>query len=528
MKKNIAIGFLGINLDSGKSAERWGKWRPTVDLCRQDDLVITRYEILCDPKYAALAETVARDIQITSPETEVIINEMYIQNPWDLEEVYEVLFDFVDLYNFDTDNEEYLLNITTGTHVTQICMFLLNESRFLPGRILQLSPPRRKDRGGPGTYDIIDLDLSKYDNIADRFRSAKEQDTAFLKAGIPTRNPAFNTMIEEIEQVAIRTTNPVLLSGPTGTGKGNLARRIYELKKRRHQIEGEFVSINCATLKGEMAMSSLFGHKRGAYAGATKDREGLLKAAHKGVVFLDEIEALGPDEQAMILGALEDKAFYPLGGDKVERSDFQLIAGTAEDLAERVADGSFRADLLARINMWSYRLPSLAERKEDIAPNIDFELIKFGERQNQKIAFNKEARTAYLNFALSSEALWSANFRDLTASITRLCTFAGGRRISTELVNREIERLRRSWRLASSDPEDKILLSVLTRNRIEQIDPFDRPGLANAIKICRASDNLSDAGRKLFAVSRAQRKSTNDSDRLKKYLAKYDLSWGEL
>jgi len=173
-------------------------------------------------------------------------------------------------------------------------MFLLNESRFLPGRILQLTPPRRKDRGGPGDYDVIDLDLSKYDNIADRFRSAKQQDTAFLKAGIPTRNPAFNAMIDEIEQVAIRTTNPVLLFGETGTGKGNLARRIYELKKRRHQIEGEFVSINCATLKGEMAMSTLFGHKRGAYAGATKDREGLLRAAHKGVGFLDEIEALGP------------------------------------------------------------------------------------------------------------------------------------------------------------------------------------------------------------------------------------------
>lgn len=528
MKQTIAIGFLGINLDSGKSPERWTKWRPTVDLCRMEDLAIARYEILCDPKYGGLAEKVAADIRTVSPETEVIINELYIQNPWDLEEVYEVLFDFVDLYPFDTDAEDYLLNITTGTHVTQICMFLLNESRFLPGRILQLTPPRRRDRGGPGSYDVIDLDLSKYDNIADRFRSAKQQDTAFLKAGIPTRNPAFNAMIDEIEQVAIRTTNPVLLFGETGTGKGNLARRIYELKKRRHQIEGEFVSINCATLKGEMAMSTLFGHKRGAYAGATKDREGLLRAAHKGLVFLDEIEALGSDEQAMILGALEDKAFYPLGGDTAMRSDFQLIAGTAEDLAERVAAGTFRADLLARINMWSYELPSLAARKEDIEPNIDYELAKYGTRQNRKISFNKEARTAYLAFALSGQAKWQANFRDLTASVTRLCTFAGGARIGLDLVEREIERLKKIWRLAAAGPSEELLLSVMSHDRIAEIDPFDLPGLANVISVCRRSDNLSDAGRKLYAVSRTQRKSTNDSDRLKKYLAKYELSWGEL
>ena len=275
-------------------------------------------------------------------------------------------------------------------------------------------------------------------------------------------------------------------------------------------------------------MSALFGHKRGAYAGATKDREGLLRAAHKGVVFLDEIEALGPDEQAMILGAIEDKAFYPLGGDNAVRSDFQLIAGTAQDLAECVALGTFRADLLARINMWSYELPSLAQRKEDIEPNIEYELAKFGTRHNRKISFNKEARDAYLKFALSGEAKWQANFRDLTASVTRLCTFAGGSRIGIELVEREIERLQKTWRYAAADPTEELLLSVMGHDMISKIDPFDRPGLANAIKVCRQSDNLSDAGRKLYAVSRTQRKSTNDSDRLKKYLAKYDLNWLEL
>lgn len=525
MKRNVAIGFLGINLDNGKGPERWSRWRPSVDLCRQDDVHISRFELISDSKHMTIAQQVKDDIALISPDTEVVLNEIDIHNPWDLEEVYQALFDFADLYRFDTDNEDYLLHITTGTHVAQICLFLLNESRFIPGKILQLSPPRRRAQGGAGSVSVIDLDLSKYDVIADRFEQQREADTAFLKSGIPTRNAAFNAMIDEIEQVAIRTTNPVLISGPTGAGKSRLARRVYDLKKRRHQIEGEFVGINCATLRGDTAMSTLFGHKRGAYAGAIKDRGGLLRKAHKGLVFLDEIESLGLDEQAMILRALEDKSFYPVGGDIEVKSDFQLIAGTTTDLTRLVADGTFREDLLARINMWSYALPGLSERRDDIEPNLDFELVKFSQRHNRKIMFNKEARQTYLGYALSPAAKWTANFRDLAASVTRLCTFAEGARIRRESVEREIERLKRGWRLAADGPEKDILLTVMSPDKIEEIDPFDRPGLANVISVCRGSQNLSDAGRKLYAVSREQRASKNDSDRLKKYLAKYGLDW---
>lgn len=528
MKKNVAIGFLGINLDSGKGPARWERWRPTVNLCQQENLIIHRFEILTDPQHMTIAEQVRDDIVLISPDTTVVINEMQLSNPWDLEEVYEALFDFAALYRFNTDDEDYFLHITTGTHVGQICLFLLNEARYLPGKILQLSPPRKRDKGGAGTVSVIDLDLSKYDRLSDRFETERTNDTSFLKSGIPTRNPAFNAMIDEIEQVAIRTTNSVLISGPTGAGKSLLARRIFELKKRRHQIEGDFVSVNCATLRGDTAMSSLFGHKRGAYAGAIKDRAGLLRMAHKGLIFLDEIEALGMDEQAMVLSALENRRFYPVGGDQEVTSEFQLIAGTTTDLTEEVARGTFREDLLARINMWSYTLPGLKDRREDIAPNLDFELSKFSSRNNRKMSLNTEAREAYLKFALSPEAQWAANFRDLAASVTRLCTFADGSRIQLSNVEREIDRLRKGWRLKSSDPTQATLLSVMTQAQIALIDPFERPTLAYVIAVCRQSDNLSDAGRTLFSVSRQQRKSKNDSDRLKKYLAKYDLNWADI
>src|SRR5262249_17643369 len=149
--------------------------------------------------------------------------------------------------------EEYLIHITTGTHVAQICLFLLTEARYLPGRLLQCSPQR--DRSGPGLVKVIDLDLSKYDRIASRFRKEQRDAASYLKGGIQTRNSRFNKLINRIEQVAIATRDPLLVMGPTGAGKSQLARRIFELKKMRHHVEGGFVDVNCATLRGEGAMS---------------------------------------------------------------------------------------------------------------------------------------------------------------------------------------------------------------------------------------------------------------------------------
>lgn len=123
------------------------------------------------------------------------------------------------------------------------------------------------------------MDLSRYDSIGTRFPAASVESTSFLKSGIETRNAAFNRMIGEIEQVAIRSPAPLLLMGATGAGKSQLARRIYELKRLKHQVSGPFVEVNCATLRGDIAMSALFGHKRGAFTGAATDRAGPLRTA---------------------------------------------------------------------------------------------------------------------------------------------------------------------------------------------------------------------------------------------------------
>jgi transcriptional regulatory protein RtcR len=522
--KTVVIGFLGSTLDAGVAPARWEKWRPTVSVCQHPDLVVDRLELLYARPHRKLAELVTQDIASVSPETAVRLHLLDPRDPWDFQEVYGKLHDFARGYPFDVEDERYLMHITTGTHVAQICLFLLTEARYFPASLLQSAPPRRNDADPAGSYSIIDLDLSRYDQLAARFAREQQDSTAFHKSGIATRNAAFNRTNDEIERVAVRSRSPLLLVGPTGAGKSQLARRIFELKKARHQLEGAFVEVNCATLRGESTMSTLFGHTRGAFTGAETARAGLLRAADGGILFLDEIGELGADEQAMLLRAIEEKRFLPMGSDREVQSEFQLIAGTNRDLREDVRAGRFRADLLARINHWTFRLPALRDRAEDIEPNVDYELARYTEESGAAVRFNAEARRAFVGFATSPEALWAGNFRELSAAVTRMATLAEGGRISEADVAGEIVRLRDAWQAANPDP----LATLLGPERLAAIDPFDRTQLAAVIDVCRESASLAAAGRKLFAASRTQRSAVNDTDRLRKYLARFGLDWSQV
>jgi len=528
-KKRVVLGFIGSTLDAGSGTRRWDRWRPTVSAGQFEDLRIDRFEIFTQRKFKGLFKTVNEDLATVSPESEVCAVDLPLRDPWNFEEVFGKLYDFARGYPFDPENEEYLIHITTGTHVAQICLFLLTESGHLPGRILQISPPRDRapDLPNPGTYSIIDLDLSAYDAIAQRYEQESEAGADFLKSGIATKNADFNRMIARIEQVAISSKAPILLLGPTGAGKSHLARRIFELKRERGQFAGgRFVEVNCSTLRGDSAMSAMFGHRKGAFTGAAAERTGLLRSANGGLLFLDEVGELGLDEQSMLLRAIEEKRFLPMGSDTEVESDFQLICGTNRDLIDAVADGQFRADLFARINLWLFDLPGLRDRREDIAPNVTYELDKIGRETGKKIAFNHEGLTAFLRFAESPVTAWTGNFRDLNAALTRLATLSSGKRIGRELVEEEIERLKKLWR-PDDGPRDatSILHDVLGEERASRLDRFDRLQLVDVIAVCRSSRSMAEAGRALFSESRKRKAKPNDGDRLRKYLAKFDLDW---
>ncbi len=528
-KETVVVGFLGTTLDRGRGVKRWGRWRPTVAACTQPDLAVARLHLLVQEPWTRMAEGVQKDLADVAPTTDVVVHVLPEHDPWDFEQVYARLLDFTQEVTFDPETQDLLVHITTGSHVVQICLFLMTESRHLPGRLLQTSPEKGRDAPTHGRIAIIDLDLSRYDAIARRFEEEQRQGASLLKHGIQTRNPHYNQLIARLEQVALRSSRPVLFQGPTGAGKSLLARKVHELRAARRLVGGRYVEVNCATIRGDGAMSTLFGHVRGAYTGAQRERAGVLREADGGTLFLDEIGELGLDEQAMLLRALEEKRFLPLGADREVGSDFQLVAGTNRDLRVEVAAGRFREDLLARIDTWTFSLPALRERPEDIPPNVEFELDRFARDERRRVTFNKEARERFLGFATGPGARWSRNFRDLGSAVARMATLAPGGRITVADVDQEIDRLRHSWAVPGSDGNDTdVCAQVLGGERAAALDPFDAVQLALVIRTCRRSASLSAAGRSLFAQSRLRRSSTNDADRLRKYLAKHGLTFKDL
>ena len=526
MRRNVIFGFLGTQLDGGITDKRWERWRPTVGLMAPGNPPVARLELfMCKASDQELAERIRADIAEIAPQTEVALHNLNVNDPWNFPAVYAALHEFAQGYAFD-DATDYFIHLSTGTHVAQICLFLLTEARYFPGKLLGT----RKASGDVhwhGTGEVIDLDLSTYDQLASRFRREQTESQSLLKGGIVTRNERFNALISRIETVSLRSTAPMLLSGPTGAGKSQLASRIYALRSRKHLAKGRFVEVNCATLRGDNAMSALFGHKKGAFTGAVSDRPGLLMAADKGILFLDEIGELGLDEQAMLLRALEDKRFLPMGSDKEVASDFQLLAGTNKDLSDEVAKGRFRSDLLARLNVWTFQLPGLAERREDIEPNLDYELECASGELGFKVSMNTEARQAFLKYALV--ATWPGNFRHFRASVLRMATLADGGRIRIDDVRFELEVLGQlQGRTAPPTVGAVGHAQAVLGGRYAEFDLMDLAQLDVALKAVAECKSLAEAGRMLYAVSRKNKSSANDTDRVKKLLARFGLEFWDV
>jgi transcriptional regulatory protein RtcR len=521
MKKKIVVyGVLGTGLD------RPGKWRPTLNLFRQPGLDISRLHLIHAPKDSLLAHDIKKEIEGISSRYAVTLEPLDIKDPWDFEEIYKQFNGLFQKAGFDTGKEEYLFHMTTGTHIEQICGFIYTQRGYFPGRLIQLRPQEEQDQPVKEKkfYNIVDLQDPRFDTIFLRSPGNLPESVRFLKQGIETRNDKYNSLIERIARQAGVSQEPILLLGATGTGKSELAELIYQLKRTQQHLSESFVAINCGSLRGEELKSELFGHKKGAFTGASTDRKGAIVEANGGVLFLDEIGELSPDAQAMLLRAIEKKKVKPMGSDREETSNFQLICGTNRNLDAEVREGRFREDLLARIKLWTYRLPSLNERLDDIEPNIDYELKKFEKEHGSYIGFDKSALDLYLKFAhegteapfpLAKTGLWRANFRDLNYSIKRMCTntlICGKKRITRDIVKDEITELAESWAGPGAAAPDPLIPSGLNE--------FDRIQLKGVLAICRESSLMAEAARRLFGASKTQ----NPQSRLSNYLKRYDIS----
>ena len=182
-----------------------------------------------------------------------------------------------------------------------------------------------------------------------------------LGADETMRSPAMRRCLERVHAVAAYDT-PVLVTGPSGAGKELVARRIHAMSPRSN---GPFVELNCGAIPESLAESELFGHRRGAFTGATVDRDGVFARARGGTLLLDEVGELPKSTQVKLLRVLQEGTFTPIGAERTQRTDARVIAATHRDLAARVRDGAFREDLFYRLAVFEVRVPSLVERPED-------------------------------------------------------------------------------------------------------------------------------------------------------------------
>jgi len=225
----------------------------------------------------------------------------------------------------------------------------------------------------------------------------------------------------------------------------------------------------------------------------------------------------------MLLRALEEGTFYPVGSDRAVSSRFVLICGTHRDLAADVAAGRFREDLLARIELWTFALPALRDRPEDLEPNLDLEIERASERYGTRVSMSREARQRFLD--LARKAPWPGNFREFSGVVRRMAALSDDGRITPSLVEQELRRLAERRGQAKPMMKTKLIDEVLRDN---ELDLFDRAQLEVVLEVCRRSRSLSEAGRELFAVSRQRKSSQNDADRLRKYLARFGLEFADL
>jgi NtrC-family two-component system response regulator AlgB len=284
-----------------------------------------------------------------------------------------------------------------------------------------------------GAYDYLTkpFSLDQIQHTVERaleVRELRSQNRALRDAidGVPlleSASPVFRKLIETAHSAASSEAT-ILLTGESGTGKNVLARQIHEWSERR---ANPFVMVNCTTLSEHLLESELFGHVKGAFTGAVKDKPGRLEAANGGTVFLDEIAELPLTLQTKFLRFLQDQRFERVGGEQTIQVNARIIAATNRDLQQEISTGRFRVDLYYRLNVISLRVPALREHSEDLLTLAEKLLAEAAARNRRSsLQFSAEAKKALAAYS------WPGNIRELRNVVERAAVLSRGNLIQKE------------------------------------------------------------------------------------------------
>ncbi len=245
----------------------------------------------------------------------------------------------------------------------------------------------------------------------------RQLDKRFGFEAIVGSSPQMQRVFDVLRQVA-GTNATVLILGESGTGKELVAQAIHQNSPRKDR---NFVAVNCAALSEGLIESELFGHVKGAFTGAVATKEGRIVYADGGTLFLDEVGDMPLDTQAKLLRVLETREVVPVGGNAARKVDVRLVAATNRDLAERVAEGRFREDLLFRLQVITVQLPALRERQGDLPLLIDHYVQHFAREHGRTVrGISPEARAALMRYP------WPGNVRELRNALENMVLLARG------------------------------------------------------------------------------------------------------
>ncbi len=304
---------------------------------------------------------------------------------------------------------------------------------------------------------------------------------------LASQSPVMRRLLETAERVAASEAT-IMLIGESGSGKNVLARQIHRWSARRDK---PFVVVNCTTLSEELLESELFGHLKGSFTGAIKDKPGRLEAADGGTVFLDEIADLSAPLQAKFLRFVEDQAFERVGGQQTIHVNTRLIVASNRDLEVEVAAHHFRDDLFYRLNVIALRMPALRDRSADIMPLAERMLTVAAARNHRgRLSFSAEAVAALTHYR------WPGNVRELRNAVERAVILAPGEAITPELLPDALFRQPREAPAIGATPTS---LDELEREHIARV-LAESPTLEDAAETLGINVSTLWRKRKRYAI----------------------------
>jgi DNA-binding NtrC family response regulator len=329
---------------------------------------------------------------------------------------------------------------------------------------------------------------------------------ALNEHGLVARSARMIEIGVQLQQVA-KTDVPVFIAGPTGTGKEVVARELHRLGVRAND---PFVTVNCGAISPQLIESELFGHVRGAFTGADRDRKGLLEEANGGTIFFDEITETLPTFQVKLLRALQQGEIRKVGSNNVIKINVRVIAATNRNIEEEVEGGRFRTDLFYRLNSCILEIPALKERREDILPLVDY----FAACAGKPVGFSESVMTALGNYD------WPGNVRELENVVTTAVKTCNGvvhlRDLPKRMRQPNSQSTAKEPEVLIGESEEFIPLRELTRNYIEKVMAHTGGNRMAASRI------LGVSYRSMF---RMQKNSAGDNERKEEQSSAMSFEW---